>query len=64
MHDLLVPGYRHFGTKATKLKCNMSKLPEKLWQHVHPDVRVDATTLVLKKHIKKMDHSGQIKTPR
>ena len=42
----------------------MSKLPEKLWQHVHPDVRVDATTLVLKKHIKKMDHSGQIKTPR
>ena len=28
------------------------------------DVRVDATTLVLKKHIKKMDHSGQIKTPR
>ena len=32
--------------------------------YVHPDVRVDATTLVLKKHIKKMDHSGQIKTPR
>ena len=22
--------YRHFGTKATKLKCHMSKLPEKL----------------------------------
>ena len=38
----------------------MSKLPGKLGPHVHPDVRVNATTLVLKKPIKKMDCIAQI----
>ena len=33
----------------------MSKLPGKLGPHVHPDIRVDATTLVLETPIKKMD---------
>ena len=38
----------------------MSKLPEKLWPHVHPDVGVDATTLVSEKPIKKMDRIAEI----
>ena len=39
--------YRHFGTGTTKFSCHMSILPGKLGPHVHPDIRVDATTLVL-----------------
>ena len=38
--------YRHFIDGSTKFSCHMSKLPEKLWPHVHPHTRVDATTLV------------------
>ena len=55
--------YRHFGTIATKLKFHMSKLPEKLWPHVHPDVRVDTTTLVLKNISKKWITAAKSKPP-
>ena len=43
---ITLASYRNFGAGSTKFSCHMSKLPEKLWPHVHPDVRVDATTLV------------------
>ena len=37
---------RHFGDGATKFSCHITKLPEKLWPHANPNVRVDATNLV------------------
>ena len=41
----------------------MSKLPGKLGPHVHPDVRVDATTLVLKNISKKWITAAKSKPP-